>query len=446
MLFRSPRVAASALHEWSSEQRRAAQLAVAARLTPGAVGRFEHLVAGGDYAGAAREARVLATRLGQDGYVGRALGVLSQGLYAAREAADALAEEELLVQAALAAFSENLGGALQHVRYELARSVLAERLGPLDGLLVAGLASLRGDLAGLTAALDSLAPFPDHALEAWRRALTVNLAFNLGQGRTVLEDSERWAQASGSTFLRGRVLGWLGLARYREERYAEAAALHDEALPLKEGQADRLSTMLNAASAWLEAQALDTAVHRAMEAEALAGKLRLALFEARAAWIRRAAEYRLGRARTVDHELVDAVRFLGNPRFAATVHLQEAMVAWRYGAPDEATRLARDAMAVFERDRALQPWIVARAFVLTGEGDRSPDSWRSLLDTALNLPAGSAVAQVLGFAAAAGVWDAAWSAPLTGILERLPPLPPGAIRAVFADEEIVTYHRRVTGT
>lgn len=442
-----PRMAASALHEWTAEQRRAAQLTVASRLPPGAAGRFEHLVAGGDYVAAAQEARVVATRLGNDGYVGRALGVLSQGLYAAREAGDTLAEEALLVQAALAAFAENLGGALQHVRYELARSVLADRLRCLDGLLVAGIASLRGDVAGLRAALDVLDPFPDPALEVWRRALGVNLAFSDGTSAARLAECVQWAEASGSSFLRGRVLGWLGLARYREERYAEAAALHEAALPLKEGHADRLSTMLNAASSWLEAHALTAALGHATEAEALAARLRLGLYEARAAWIRRAVEYRLGQARTVDHDLLDASKALGSPRFAATLQLQEAFVAWRYGPMEEAATLAEEALGVFERDRATLPALVARAVVLSARGSRDPEAWRGLAKAGVALPHSGTVAQILGFVAASGVvWEPAWSDVLTTILGRLTPLPSGAIRTVFTDDELLTHHDRATRT
>ncbi|MFN7143563.1 MAG: hypothetical protein ACK4YP_07310, partial [Myxococcota bacterium] len=440
-----PTVAAVSLQDWEPEERRAAHAALAALLLPGAYGRFAHLVGAEDFGGAAREARLVAARLGADGYVGRAMGVLAQGLEAAREADAVPVEEALLVEAALAAMAENLPGAMKYVRYEIARSAPAERLSQLDRLLTGVLALAEAQGAVLADVAGSLPPFDTLALECWRRTLVQACAARRGpaEAATSLDAQMAWAEASGSTLARGRVYGWVGLQRYREGRMAEAAEWHLRALPLKEGPADRLSTFLNAASALMEAQALEDARAVATRAEAFASERRLAFFEARAAWIRRSVEYRLGVAGAPDFDLVDAVELLGSPILGAMIVSTEAAVAWRAG-DAAAADLARRGSTAFARVGNTEARVTFGALALLAEGERSPEPWRAIAAEALRLRPGVAAAQALGLVALANVtWDDAWTDAAERALATTVGENPDIKRNVLADAEIVSYLRTV---
>lgn len=441
-----PRLAAPSLQEWTDEERRAAHGALAARLPPGSEGRFAHLVSARALDDAAREARVLAARLEADGYVGRAVGVLCQGLEAARQSdgPDAAALElDLLVAATEAAMAGNLAGPMRHVRYELSRATAdAERVRCLDHLLRGGLALAGGDAAGVAEVVAALPAFAEPGLEVWRRALALDRASRLGRSSAAseLDDAMAWADATGSSALRGRILGWHGLVLYREGRYAEAAAEHMRALPLKEGSADRLSTLLNAASAFLEAQEFESALRCAEEAESIATGRRLALFEARAVWIRRGVAYRRAAPLSPDLALVDAVGALGAPRFAAMVLLQEATIAWRAGDCADAARIAARAAEVFAREGAREARVVCDALTMLAAGELDAGRWRSVAGEGLAFRGGDAQTQVLGLVAAAGVvWDPAWGEAVHRSIGASPARDPNIRQLVLAQAEVVAY-------
>lgn len=438
-----PRQAALALHEWGADQRRAAHAAIAASLDAGAEGRFAHLVGAGEFAAAAREARHVASGLVADGYVGRAIGVLSQGLYAAREAGDAEIELALLVEATQAAMVEGVAGSMKYVRYELARSG-GEAVRALDTLLRAGLAQADGDTPRVVEALAELAPFADPGLEVWRKAVDLYVAMRQGMPIAAARVDEwmAWAEASESSFLLGRVLGWKGLVKYREARYAEAAEWHLRALPLKVGAADRLSTMINLASACLEAHQLEEAHRWAAEAEGLAAQRRAVLFEARAAWILRCVAYRLDDARTLDLELVEAVGMIGSSLVHATHCLTEASIAWRNGLIEDGACLARRAETLFVTQGRAPEATVSTALVLTCEGVVEPDPWRRVAEAAMALPPGTASAQALGLVARARVvWDPAWSERVDRTLAVDPSPVPSRRGFILAESEIRAYCR-----
>lgn len=443
-----PRYAALALHEWGPDQRRTAHGAIAATLPPGSAGRFAHLIGAGDLSTAAREAQILAGRLVADGYVGRAIGVLSQGLYAAREAGDIDAEAALLVEATQAALVDGVAGSIKYVRYELGRTH-GPFVAPLDTLLRAGLAQVGGDLPRLDEALAELRPFEDPALEVWRKAVALYRAIREGlpTASAHVEECMGWAEAAGSSFLLGRVLGWKGLLRYREGHYVEAAEWHLRALPLKEGAADRLSTMLNAASAYLEAQRLDEAFRWATEAHALAAERRAALFEARATWILRCVAYRTGQASEPDMELVDAMALVGAPMVEAPVCLTEAAIAWRGGGSEpEVARLARKAEALWVAQGNAGARTIGAALALTCEGVREPEPWRAVAEAALALPRRNAAAQALGLVAKSGVvWAEAWSEAVAESVAAEPSPEPSQRGALLAETEILAYSARAAG-
>ncbi|MDP2314500.1 MAG: protein kinase [Pseudomonadota bacterium] len=437
-----PRHASLALQQWGPEQRRNAHAAIAATLPPGTDGRFAHLVGANELSAAAREARLLAGELVADGYVGRAIGVLSQGLYAARDAGDAEAEHALLVEATQAALVEGVAGAIKYVRYELARTG-GPGVVPLDTLLRAWLAQLGGDGAGLAEAVRDLAPFGDPALEVWRKAIQLNLAFRRGITAAAqhVDDAMGWAEAADSSFLTGRVLGWMGLLRYREGRYVEAAEWHLRALPLKEGVVDRLSTMLNAASSYLEAQRLEEASRWAIEAQAFAAQRRSALFEARATWMLRCIDYRAERASTPDFELVEAMGMVGAPILEALLCFTEAEIAWRMGGhDDDAARLARRAEALWTAQGDGASRTLGTALALTCEGVRAPEPWRAVAEAAMALPPGTAAAQALALVARSGVvWTDAWADAVARSLAAHPSVVPSQRRYLLAETEIVAY-------
>ncbi|MES2643727.1 MAG: serine/threonine-protein kinase [Myxococcota bacterium] len=442
-----PRYAALALHEWGPEQRRLAHAALAATLDPGTVGRFAHLIGAGELSSAAHEARLLAGRLVADGYVGRAIGVLSQGLYAAREAGDIDAEAALLVEATQAALVDGVAGSMKYVRYELGRTH-GPFVAPLDTLLRAGLAQVAGDLPELEAALGELQPFDDPRLEVWRKAVLLYRGMRQGlpAASAHVDECMAWAEASGSSFLLGRVLGWKGLLRYGEGRYVEAAEWHLRALPLKEGTADRLSTTINVASAYLEAQRFDDAARWATEALALAAQRRSVLFEARVTWILRCVDYRTERPTAPDFELVEAMALVGAPVLSANACFTEAAIAWRTGANEDAARLARTAEALWSAQGLESSRIMGTALALTCEGETAPEPWRTVAEAALALPPGTAAAQMLALVAKSGVvWEAAWSERVARCLAAAPSPVPSQRRLLLAETEIVSYCSAAVG-
>jgi hypothetical protein len=249
-------------------------------------------------------------------------------------------------------------------------------------------------------------------------------------------------QASDDAFFHGKALGWMGLLRYRQGRFAEAAELHVRSLALKESIPDRLSALLNAASASLEAQRLPDAARWATEALDLATRRRLSVLEGRALWILRVVAYRTDVARTPDVELCDAAAELGSPNLEAVMLMSEAAIAWRNGVLDVAARLAWRAHGLCPGQVNAPLRTMLEALARSSEQERDAAVWRRLGDEAAASPSYWAAVQTLGLVAAARqVWQAEWTEALERHLAAWKPADPAQRLQVLAQDEVRQYCR-----
>ncbi len=149
--------------------------------------------------------------------------------------------------------------------------------------------------------------------------------------------------------LRARHRAWLGLLRYEQERFAEAAALHAEAGRLDPRPSRRLVALLNEGSARLDAGQLGEA-RTVLEALACEGaRQRHVASELWAFGLLRSVAYRSGVDTPPDEEWITLSRELGEVRRHAHACLVEAAGAWRLGMTERARELALESAAGFEQ-------------------------------------------------------------------------------------------------
>lgn len=436
-----PRLAAVALQEWTEKERKEAHAIAARLLHVGASGRFAHLVGAGDFASAAAEGLHVANKMVDQGYLGRALGVLGHAMQAAREAESGELERDLLVVGVKAALAENAVQPIAYIRYEVQRARHTVGVSDLSALLTAAADTFERDWETRRTNLEALAPFRDITLEAWRGSLRMALAISdpptaLG----VLSEYATLAQATQSSFLLGKVLGWEGLVLYRQGRYVDAAKRQLAALPLKEGTADRASTLLNAAAAWLDGNELDQAKRCAEEAAALAREARLPVFEARAVGTLRAIRYRQALPITPDLEFVEALSLINAPQFGTLALITEGAVAWRNGALELAADLAQRARTGAELAANNAAKTVAHALYLNASGCTETEVWRGVLEDARRVHSAEARTQTLALAARLISLDQADLALLERSFAAWATDPQSPIRgAILAPAEIAAY-------
>lgn len=161
-------------------------------------------------------------------------------------------------------------------------------------------------------------------------------------------------------------LRWLGIARYAVGDYRGATDAFEERSTL--GVPLSPADLSNAASALLELGELGRA--RELADEALAGLSTIwnPSWEAQLTWLVRHIDYRAGASLSARPELVDASEQLGLT-VTGQLALNEAAIAWRAGAREQAVGLARRAERHFRQRRRSAPAALASAFAgwLAGE-------------------------------------------------------------------------------
>jgi hypothetical protein len=236
------------------------------------------------------------------------------------------------------------------------------------GLIRAQRAALgQRDVSRAAEVLAQVGELADDRLEVWRWALELPMWLARGP-----DEAEAWlatleARCAGDPAREGKRLGWLGVVRYRQNRFVEAAALHQRSAALKEREDEKLASSLNAASALLEAGALDEAARVAAEAASRAASLRLARYEALTTGVVRAAAYRAGRAGEAQFALVEGAAAV-DPGIASHLGMNEGAVAWRAG---DAAALRRTLAVALPAARASQhlSGLLVRALQATVDGD-----------------------------------------------------------------------------
>ena len=169
---------------------------------------------------------------------------------------------------------------------------------------------------------------------------------------------------------------WLS---YRDGKFEEAALSHARIARQTRSSLTAITSTLACASAWMEDFAFERARVMALEGMALAARARQPYLEARAAWIVRSCGYRIGEIFEVDHDLLAAVARLRTPWVESLVMLNEAAVAWRSGAYDEARALASEVQGVSDALGRSERSLIARCIAIASGASVSAEEKASLL-------------------------------------------------------------------
>jgi eukaryotic-like serine/threonine-protein kinase len=395
---------------WSPEQRQAAHRALARVLPTGAPGRLRSLVLGApeDDAPAkaelATEATTLAEGFTRDGRLGLAVQALNDGIRAIRGAPENHeALDSLLACWVEVAFLQGTPQALDRVLYELCRSARSPLRELLEALVRATLAVGVWSARAL-ALVEAIAPFTDPVLERRRQGVRVLAArrCSLAQEEATLQEVGRWVAASQDPGAALLYAAWLGRLRYRQGRFDEAVSLQAqaaEATPLPE----KLSALLNGASALLEAYRFSEAAEWARSALLLARDCRHTYFEGRAEWLLRSAAYRNGEALAPDRELAEAAKAVPVPEVEGLIGMTEAAISWRSGDVTLAREMSQHTRAFLTA--AGEPLIVllVEGLEVACGAVRSEPELAALAERACQKAPPEVALQVLGLLALGGI-------------------------------------------
>jgi hypothetical protein len=302
------------------------------------------------------------------------------------------------------ALAEATAPALDRILYEITRSGLdSPGLEQLHKLVRAALAALSTGGERALQLVDAVSGFDDAELERQRQEVRVWAARRCEREREqeVVAKACAWADSTGDARIKASAAGWLGLFRYRQGRFDEAALLHDQAASGETWVIRKLAAQLHAASAHMEAFRLLEAGERARAARALADECRQPFYEARAEWILRTVAYRLDRAPSVDRELVEIVARVGVIELEALVSSTEAAVAWRAGEHELAVSLAMRAHGIWKRLGMRASSSLARALAIAAGDDMTESERSALVMAACGIKVPGLGIQVLGLVAMA---------------------------------------------
>lgn len=291
-------------------------------------------------------------------------------------------EDALLRLHVLAALTQESEPALERALYELGRASGATPLQEQLSQLVQGcLAARRREPDRALQILDNLAPFDDEELEIWRQGTRCRAAAQQSAAleAALLDTLGVWA--AERPLRAAKLAGWRGSHLYRQGRFAEAAEQHLASLAGKSKPDARIASMVNAASAMLEALRLDEADRLAEEAAREATRRRHARYEGLATLVRRMVAYRCGVAGEPRIALVEAASNLG-AHVEFQFALNEAAVAWRHGALALTRRLAERAVAAGARARVFDAQCLAEALLLCARSDATPEQAELLAERA----------------------------------------------------------------
>jgi hypothetical protein len=326
--------------EAARETRSAAHRRVALALPRGKSGRFLHLLASGANEDPALASEVVAeaaarsAELARDGRIGPATVLLSDALRSVRPLVESRVVDPtpLLIAWIELALAANTLQALDAVLYEITRLNTERSLDSLEQLVRAAIAVFVWDDRAASL-IEAVQPFGDRRLELVRATVRVLAARRVSYEAERVRVAESVAELAQdpSPRARARCAQWQGRLAYRDGRFEEAAAFHRVAASIEPWLSQRVVSMLDAASASMEAFSLEQAERDARAALSLAAESRNALLEGRAEWLLRAVAFRRGVTLSVDHELIDAVSALGSSQLEALVCLNEAAIAWAEG-------------------------------------------------------------------------------------------------------------------
>jgi hypothetical protein len=415
---------------WDRARIAEAHRAAAEGLPAGAPGRLRHLLAIDDGAvtvDIAVEALTSARRLAQDGALGRAAAHLAEGLFALRRGHAAQKDALAATLAALVEVAFDDGGplALDRALYELCRpGRTAPEAAAMRDLVRAALA-VEVWTPRAAELVEAVPSFQEARLERLRHGVRVQAARRLSIAREeeVLAEVGRWAEASGDPLARASHAHWLGRLRYVQNRFPEAARLHDEAARLSPAVPLRGTALYHAGGAWMESFELDAASARAEQVNRLAEGLRHAFLELQAQWLLRVIAYRSARTdgRAPDLELVETAPLLGSATHEGIVAVTEAAVAYRNGDLATARDLAGRAHRAYAQAGHPIGTVMSRSLFAAAKGELPEGELVALAGSARRCPVPSVAVQSLALVAEAGAPVEISAAELDSMADTVPP-------------------------
>ncbi len=321
---------------WTAERKRAAQGIVVERMSPGTPGRLAHCLASGVVGALVEEIWASASRLINRGQTRRAIALL----WRLRELDPRDDKVALLLLRLL--LEQRTANGLTQARF----AVSAAHVQAL--LLVEATRMARSDTAAQVEAL--LAPViwedPELAMLSFAARFEASRALPLEEQQELVDRLSAEPVVRSSRERHARWENWLGILRFRQGDYRESAAVHEAAAPHRGSEAERLTSLINAVRAWIEADDLDRAARLAEEVREAAERARLANLEAQASLMLRAVANRHFETRP-DPELPEAIARLGDAMLSAQAFMIEGYIA-RRGGLEVGAALAERARLSFE--------------------------------------------------------------------------------------------------
>jgi hypothetical protein len=303
---------------WPTERRAAAAATLAARLPPGAPGRLELLLELDAPEAAAGEALTLGLSLLGEGRAAEALGM---GQLAAELSAEAAAPAgDLMARAALAdPTPEALGAARRGLR-------------PLGHPALPTL-DLRAEAARRplqASELEALRPTGDPAVDGVAESLGLRAALDRGPAEAIRAlDTLALDDPAPPPELRARRELFRGITHFAACRPDEAAAAHLRAAEAAPSRPLRLTALIQAGRAALEAFDWAAAEAAAREAAAEGAALRAPVQEGHALALLHALAYRRDHADGGDPALLRAAERLGDDELIGLIAFTEGAMRWR---------------------------------------------------------------------------------------------------------------------
>lgn len=386
------------LHD--EQQRIHAHRAIAYVLSPGDDMRLYHLLAAGLSLEAAHEAVDVATRHLTNGHVSTAIALLAEGLRAARDEHGVAEEKSILITWAKAGLADGTVRAMDRVLYEMARLRVPDAdLRRIEVLLRAAILAPRAGGMQALEMVEGLGAFADPELERWRhhiRVTAVAVSTEASLIADVLCDVEDWADETDEPLAHLSLAEGRARQRYHEGHFEDAVQLYTKAAALESTTPGRVATLLRGASALLEAFRHDEATRIAEEARQVAAEFRNPVWEGRAEWIIRSAQYRTGKTKGADMELVDAVARVDAEEVEALVCLNEAAAAMRANQRAYARKLAERAATIWRGMGRPYATMLARTLAIACGATTNQDEMQVLATRALECKGPGIGIQTLG--------------------------------------------------
>lgn len=201
----------------------------------------------------------------------------------------------------------------------------------IEVLLRAALHAEQRESDRAAALMLTLSPFQDLELEIRRYAVRLRIASmqSTQEEAKILQEARRWASKHDNPRIDTRIASWEGRLLYRQGDFSRSAERHAESVTSAVRRIERLSGLLNGASAYMEAGRYEAARTFAGDALIQSRRYRLPLDEGRAEWILRAVAYRSGGKMLPNVELLSAAEAVGIPYLSGLIGLTESAVAWR---------------------------------------------------------------------------------------------------------------------